>query len=202
MIMHLVLAQACSLPPCCVAVLWLEEYLQRWKKTLIVVSHDREFLNSVTTDIIHLHDNMLHQYKGNFAQVSCKSAGLLPALALRLSCSFSQNCLFKGLDSIACLCINCAPADARMFLHSKRCHVKHVHPTQAVSVIKLIPSTIHTHASRCMCVQIRVHLIDGPLQFEEMYEQKRREVNKVFEKYEKQLKAAKSSGKNARVSYP
>jgi hypothetical protein len=28
-------------------VLWLEEYLQRWKKTLIVVSHDRDFLNNV-----------------------------------------------------------------------------------------------------------------------------------------------------------
>ena len=42
---------------------------RRWKKTLIVVSHDREFLNSVTTDIIHLHDERLHYYRGNFAQV-------------------------------------------------------------------------------------------------------------------------------------
>ena len=32
------------------------------------------------------------------------------------------------------------------------------------------------------------------LQFEEMYEQRRREVNKEFEKYQKQLKAAKRSG--------
>ena len=45
-----------------------QEYLQRWKKTLIVVSHDRDFLNSVTTDIIHLHDLKLHYYRGNFAQ--------------------------------------------------------------------------------------------------------------------------------------
>ena len=43
--------------------------VHRWKKTLIVVSHDREFLNSVTTDIIHLHDLKLHYYRGNFAQV-------------------------------------------------------------------------------------------------------------------------------------
>ncbi|KAL3696683.1 hypothetical protein R1sor_010759 [Riccia sorocarpa] len=48
------------------AVIWLEEYLMRWKKTLIVVSHDRDFLNSVSTDIIHLHDEKLHFYKGNF----------------------------------------------------------------------------------------------------------------------------------------
>lgn len=39
-----------------------------WKKTLIVVSHDRDFLNSVTTDILHLHDLKLHAYRGNFAQ--------------------------------------------------------------------------------------------------------------------------------------
>lgn len=48
------------------AVLWLEEYLGRWKKTLVVVSHDRDFLNSVSTDIIHLHDEKLHFYRGNF----------------------------------------------------------------------------------------------------------------------------------------
>ncbi|KAK9747739.1 hypothetical protein RND81_02G012500 [Saponaria officinalis] len=48
------------------AVLWLEEYLCRWKKTLIVVSHDRDFLNTVCVEIIHLHDMKLHMYRGNF----------------------------------------------------------------------------------------------------------------------------------------
>jgi ATP-binding cassette, subfamily F, member 1 len=33
----------------------------------VVVSHDRGFLNEVTTDIIHLHDEALHYYRGNFA---------------------------------------------------------------------------------------------------------------------------------------
>ena len=48
------------------AVLWLEEYLCQWKKTLIVVSHDRDFLNTVCNEIIHLHDLKLHVYRGNF----------------------------------------------------------------------------------------------------------------------------------------
>ncbi|OMO68820.1 ABC transporter-like protein [Corchorus capsularis] len=50
------------------AVLWLEEYLSRWKKTLVVVSHDRDFLNTVCTEIIHLHlhDKKLVSYHGNF----------------------------------------------------------------------------------------------------------------------------------------
>ncbi|KAL6501436.1 ABC transporter F member 4 [Orobanche gracilis] len=48
------------------AVLWLEEYLCRWKSTLVVVSHDRDFLSIVCNEIIHLHDMKLHMYRGNF----------------------------------------------------------------------------------------------------------------------------------------
>ncbi|KAG1365426.1 ABC transporter F family member 4 [Cocos nucifera] len=48
------------------AVLWLEEYLCRWKKTVVVVSHDRDFLNTVCNEIIHLHEMKLHLYRGNF----------------------------------------------------------------------------------------------------------------------------------------
>ncbi|KAK1416177.1 hypothetical protein QVD17_31966 [Tagetes erecta] len=48
------------------AVLWLEEYLCRWKKTLVVVSHDRDFLNTVCNEIINLDEEKLHMYHGNF----------------------------------------------------------------------------------------------------------------------------------------
>uniref|UniRef100_A0ACD5VIF0 Uncharacterized protein n=1 Tax=Avena sativa TaxID=4498 RepID=A0ACD5VIF0_AVESA len=49
------------------AVLWLEEYLvARCKSTVIVVSHDQDFLNSVCDEIIHLHDKKLDSYRGNF----------------------------------------------------------------------------------------------------------------------------------------
>ncbi|KAM5571239.1 ABC transporter F family member 3 [Rosa sericea] len=48
------------------AVLWLEAYLVKWPKTCIVVSHAREFLNSVVTDILHLHGQKLTAYKGDY----------------------------------------------------------------------------------------------------------------------------------------
>ncbi|KAL1212530.1 ABC transporter F family member 4 [Cardamine amara subsp. amara] len=48
------------------ADLWLTEYLCRWKKMLVVVSHYEDFLNTVCTDIIHLHDKKLGFYRGNF----------------------------------------------------------------------------------------------------------------------------------------
>jgi ATP-binding cassette subfamily F protein 1 len=48
------------------AVIWLDEYLQRWKKTLLVVSHDQDFLNSVCQEILHIEDLKLASYKGNY----------------------------------------------------------------------------------------------------------------------------------------
>ncbi|XP_008483963.1 ATP-binding cassette sub-family F member 1 [Diaphorina citri] len=48
------------------AVIWLDNYLQTWKKTLLVVSHDQSFLNNICTDIIHLDMKKLFYYKGNF----------------------------------------------------------------------------------------------------------------------------------------
>ncbi|KAK6023589.1 ABC transporter, ATP-binding protein [Ostertagia ostertagi] len=49
------------------AVIWLDNYLQSWKKTLLIVSHDQGFLDNVCTDIIHLQDQKLHYYKGNYS---------------------------------------------------------------------------------------------------------------------------------------
>jgi ATP-binding cassette, subfamily F, member 1 len=48
------------------AVIWLDEYLQKWKKTLLVVSHDQDFLNSVCQEVLHIEDLKLVSYKGNY----------------------------------------------------------------------------------------------------------------------------------------
>lgn len=40
--------------------------LQKWKKTLLVVSHDQDFLNSVCDEILHLDNKKIVQYKGNY----------------------------------------------------------------------------------------------------------------------------------------
>lgn len=51
------------------AIAWLEDYLvNEWKGTLLVVSHDRAFLNQVATDIVHMHSERLDYYRGDFDQ--------------------------------------------------------------------------------------------------------------------------------------
>jgi ATP-binding cassette subfamily F protein 3 len=48
------------------AVMWLEDYLCTWPYTVIIVSHARDFINNVATDIIHLIGAKLYYYKGSY----------------------------------------------------------------------------------------------------------------------------------------
>ncbi|BFZ63802.1 ATP-binding cassette, regulator of translational elongation [Saitoella coloradoensis] len=48
------------------SIAFLANYLRGYPSTVLVVSHDRSFLNEVATDIIHQHSERLDYYKGNF----------------------------------------------------------------------------------------------------------------------------------------
>ena len=45
---------------------WLEEYLETWKGSIIIVSHDIGFLNNVVSNIISIENHKLEYYKGNY----------------------------------------------------------------------------------------------------------------------------------------
>ncbi len=49
------------------AVLWLEEWLRRYPGTLLIISHDREFLDGVISHTMHLHDGTAKLYAGNYS---------------------------------------------------------------------------------------------------------------------------------------
>lgn len=47
-------------------VIWLENFLEAYEKTLVVVSHDRQFLNYVCSDIMLIRDQQLLYFRGNY----------------------------------------------------------------------------------------------------------------------------------------
>jgi ATP-binding cassette subfamily F protein 3 len=49
------------------ALVWLENWLQRYEGTLLVISHDREFLDAVTRVTLHLEQEKLTRYGGNYS---------------------------------------------------------------------------------------------------------------------------------------
>jgi ATP-binding cassette subfamily F protein 3 len=48
------------------AVLWLEEWLRNYPGTLLVISHDREFLDGLCTHTLHLHEGRAKLYTGGY----------------------------------------------------------------------------------------------------------------------------------------
>ncbi len=49
------------------AVLWLEQWLRRYPGTLLVISHDREFLDGVVTQVLHLENGSARLYSGDYS---------------------------------------------------------------------------------------------------------------------------------------
>lgn len=52
------------------AIIWLEDYLCKYRGTVLLISHDRDFLNHICDSIIHFEGNKLVQYAGNYDNFS------------------------------------------------------------------------------------------------------------------------------------
>lgn len=49
------------------AVMWLEQWLKAYRGTLLLISHDRDFLDQVTDEILHIERQQLFDYRGNYS---------------------------------------------------------------------------------------------------------------------------------------
>ena len=76
--MRIGLARALFIEPTCLlldeptnhldleACVWLEDYLRKFKRILLLVSHSQDFMNGVCTNIIHMSKKKLTPYTGNY----------------------------------------------------------------------------------------------------------------------------------------
>src|SRR5882672_622579 len=56
------------------AILWLEEWLRRYAGTLLIVSHDRDFLDGVVEVVVHIDNKKLRRYTGNYSAFETQRA--------------------------------------------------------------------------------------------------------------------------------
>ena len=49
------------------AVIWLESWLKQYRGTLLLISHDRDFLDSVCSQILHIEQKRATLYSGNYS---------------------------------------------------------------------------------------------------------------------------------------
>src|SRR5450830_862345 len=74
------------------ALVWLEAWLKRYDGTMIVISHDREFLDAVTDVTLHIDAAKLMRYGGNYSKFEDLRAGQI---------ELQQNAFAKQQDKIA-----------------------------------------------------------------------------------------------------
>ena len=56
------------------AVIWLEQWLQRYQGTLMLISHDRDFLDAVVNSVAHIDNQQINLYRGNYSAFEVQRA--------------------------------------------------------------------------------------------------------------------------------
>lgn len=59
------------------ATLWLQQWLQTYRGTLVLISHDREFIDACCQRILHIENRTINSYRGNYSSFEIQRAELL-----------------------------------------------------------------------------------------------------------------------------
>ncbi len=80
------------------AIVWLEEWLTAYPGTLLMISHDREFLDAIIDRVLHIENRSVHAYSGNYSQFENARAEELAqqvGVACAAGAAYRGNHLFR-----------------------------------------------------------------------------------------------------------
>ncbi len=63
------------------AIIWVEEWLKKYQGTLVIVSHDRDFLDGVVNVIVHIDNKKLKRYAGQYSDFERQRAAAVVLVA-------------------------------------------------------------------------------------------------------------------------
>ena len=116
------------------AILWLEDWLRRYPGTLIVISHDRDFLDGVTGVIVHLADSRLTRYTGNYSAFETQRAQNLALSAAAFEKQARERAHLQSfIDRFKAKASKARQAQSRMKMLAKMEELAPVHASAAFS---------------------------------------------------------------------
>ncbi|MFC4932702.1 ATP-binding cassette domain-containing protein [Massilia sp. GCM10023247] len=66
------------------AIIWLEDWLKRYAGTLVIISHDRDFLDEIVNVVVHIDERKLKRYSGNYSSFERQRAAAMVLAASAL----------------------------------------------------------------------------------------------------------------------
>jgi ATP-binding cassette subfamily F protein 3 len=116
------------------AILWLEDWLKRYPGTLIVISHDRDFLDGIVNVIVHIDERKLKRYGGNYSAFEVqRAANLALSQAAFEKQSRERDHLQSFIDRFKAKATKAKQAQSRMKMLAKMEHLAPVHAAAAFS---------------------------------------------------------------------
>ena len=102
------------------AIIWLEDWLRRYRGTLLVVSHDRDFLDAVVNAIVHIDQKKLRRYTGDYSSFERQRAqALVLAAAQQAKQARERAHLQSFIDRFRAKATKARQAQSRMKMLAK-----------------------------------------------------------------------------------
>ena len=116
------------------AILWLEDWLKRYPGTLIVISHDRDFLDGIVNVIVHIDGRKLKRYGGNYSAFETqRAANLALSQAAYEKQSRERAHLQSFIDRFKAKATKAKQAQSRMKMLAKMEELAPIHAAAAFS---------------------------------------------------------------------
>jgi ATP-binding cassette subfamily F protein 3 len=102
------------------AIIWLEDWLKRYAGTLIIISHDRDFLDGVVNVIVHIDERKLKRYSGNYSAFERQRSAQLELAAGMIEKQMRQRAHLQSfIDRFKAKATKARQAQSRMKALSK-----------------------------------------------------------------------------------
>ena len=116
------------------AILWVEDWLKRYTGTLLVVSHDRDFLDGVVNVILHIDQKKLRRYGGNYSDFEVQRAqSIILAAGQRAKQERERAHLQSFIDRFKAKATKARQAQSRMKMLAKMEDLAPLHVTAPFS---------------------------------------------------------------------
>ena len=114
------------------AILWVEDWLKRYPGTLLIISHDRDFLDGVVNVIAHIDERKLKRYGGNYSQFEKQRAiNLALSQAAMVKQTRERDHLQSFIDRFKAKASKAKQAQSRMKMLAKMEELAPIHAAAA-----------------------------------------------------------------------
>lgn len=150
-------------------LIWLEQWLRNYQGTLLLVSHDRDFLDNVTQQTLHIENHGITLYHGNYSQFEQERAQLRAQQVAKINKQAAQKAhIQKFIDQFRAKASKARQVQSRLKALERLEYVATIAPPTNYNIVFAPPKTLPNpliHLDQ-VCAGYEQHIILKNLQLQ------------------------------------